>query len=80
MVEDNDGAVDWVTVTIGIAGTPSDPDDSSASMKIVASITVFILMCTILVFFTISGRNRKTPNIRQWTTSTEETTESRTHD
>ena len=80
MVEDNDGAVDWVTVTIGIAGTPSDPDDSSASMKIVASITVFILMCTILVFFTISGRNSKTPNIRQWTTSTEETTESRTHD
>ena len=49
-------------------------------MKIVASISVFILMCTILVFFTISGRNRKTPNIRQWTTSTEETTESRTHD
>ena len=80
MVEDNDGAVDWVTVTIGIAGTPSDPDDSSASMKIVASITVFILMCTILVFFIISGRNSKTPNIRQWTTSTEETTESRTHD
>ena len=80
MVEDNDGAVDWVTVTIGIAGTPSDPDESSASMKIVATISVLILMCTILVFFIISGRNRKTPNIRQWTTPTEETTESRTHD
>ena len=49
MVEDNDGAVDWVTVTIGIAGTPSDPDESSASTKIVATVSVFILMCTMLV-------------------------------
>ena len=80
MVEDNDGAVDWVTVSIGIAGTPSDPNDTSASIKIVATILVLILMCTILVFFIISGRNGKTPSIRQWSTTTEETTESRTHD
>ena len=68
MVEDNDGAVDWVTVTIGIAGTPSDPDESSASTKIVATVSVFILMCTMLVFFIMASRNSKTPNIRQWTT------------
>ena len=80
MVEDNDGAVDWVTVTIGIAGTPSDPNETSASIKIVATISVIILMCTILVFFIMSGRNSKTPNIRQWTTIAEETTESRTDD
>ncbi|MEC8385329.1 MAG: hypothetical protein VXZ89_08050 [Candidatus Thermoplasmatota archaeon] len=80
MVEDNDGAVDWVTVTIGIAGTPSDPDESSASTKIVATVSVFILMCTMLVFFIMASRNSKTPNIRQWTTPTDETTESRTQD
>lgn len=80
MVEDDDGAVDWVTVTIGIAGTPSDPDESSASIQIVATVSVFILMCTMLVFFIMASRNSKTPDIRQWTPSTEETTESRTQD
>ena len=80
MVEDNDGAVDWVTVSIGIAGTPSDPNESPQSTRIVATVSVLILMCTILVFFIISGRNNRTPNIRQWTTSAEETTKSRTDD
>ena len=80
MVEDNDRAADWVTVTIGIAGTPSDPNETSASNRVVATISVLILMCTMLVFFIISGRDSRTPNIRQWTTSTDETTESRTDD
>ena len=80
MVEDDDGAVDWVTVTIGIAGTPSDPNDSSTPTKIVAGISVFILLCTIISFFYMSRKSSKTPIIRQWNSSTVETTESRTED
>ncbi len=80
MVEDDDGAVDWVSVTIGIAGTPSDPNESSASMKIVAAISVTILLSTIIVFSIIARRSKNTPQIRQWNITTAETTESRTED
>ena len=80
MVEDDDGAVDWVSVTIGIAGTPSDPNESSVSMKIVAGISVTILFSTIFVFTIFARRSQNTPHIRQWNTTQTETTESRTED
>ena len=81
MVEDDDGAVDWVTVTIGIAGTPSDPSETSIGTKIIAGISVLVLAITIVAFFTITVKSNKTPDIRRWqTNTTEEYTGSRTED
>ena len=80
MVEDNDGAVDWVTVTIGIAGTPSDPNEPSSSLRLIAGISIVILFCTIIIFVIITRNSSRTPNIRQWNSSSEQTTESRIKD
>ena len=81
MVEDDDGAVDWVTVTIGIAGTPSDPSETSIGTKIIAGISVVVLLITIVAFFSITVNSNKTPDIRRWqTNSAEEYTDSRTED
>ena len=81
MVEDDDGAVDWITVTIGIVGTPSDPNDTDFSSKIIAGISVIVLVITIIAFFTMTTKNSQAPNIRRWTTNkTDESTDSRTED
>tara|TARA_B100001996_G_C18468402_1_gene518950 strand:- start:97 stop:711 length:615 start_codon:yes stop_codon:yes gene_type:complete len=81
MVEDDDGAVDWVTVTIGIAGTPSDPNETSVGTKIIAGIMVVVLVITIIAFFTITTKSNKTPGIRRWQTNKPaESTDSRTED
>ena len=81
MVEDDDGAVDWVTVTIGIVGTPSDPNDTEISSKIIAGISVTVLIITIIAFFTISAKSSQTPNIRRWQSNkSDESTDSRTDD
>ena len=81
MVEDDDGAVDWVTVTIGIAGTPSDPNETSIGIKIIAGISVVVLLITIVAFFAITTKSNRTPDIRRWQTNKpRESTDSRTED